>query len=455
MRALRITHSMVLVVAIAGLLACAPGGPPSVSTSPTALETSSPEDDRFDSFLRRHKAASSGERHRLLVEFVEEQQEHGGFPIVTDEGTASFVYVGDGASHEVSVIGDFLPKGFDSVYWKTPGIPMEPVTAQRHIYVARLRVEPDARLDCQFMIDGEAIEDPLNPRSVFSGIAGASASELVMPQYAFDSSIIADEAMPAGRVVVHEGLRETEPHPKLRVYLPPNYDASRPHQVLYTADGEAWETILTLPRTLDALITRGDIEPVIAVMIDAPRNRSEWYGARSDYATYLELATEFIEERYSCVDGPEHRVLVGSSAGARAALFVGFTRPDLFGGIGSFSASLHSHDPDHARLLDGTLLPDPQSRIWLSAGSYEGYIAQATHQLEESARRHAASVRAVYTHEGHSFGAWHNASGDLLRFFFGDERRATKVHSCARRLCRRASGEVWPSRSLGEPEREK
>jgi enterochelin esterase-like enzyme len=63
-------------------------------------------------------------------------------------------------------------------------VPLRRVATEGGAFFVRLRFEPDARLDYQFLVDGVAQPDALNPRSIESGAAPAlHASELVLPRH--------------------------------------------------------------------------------------------------------------------------------------------------------------------------------------------------------------------------------------------------------------------------------
>gem|GEM_PF-4969528 len=56
--------------------------------------------------------------------------------------------------------------------------------------------------------------------------------------------------------------------------------------------------------------------------------------------------------------------------------------------------------------------------LWVSAGSYEGVVADDADLLADLFRRWDLPVSQVVTPEGHSFGAWRNHAPRMLEHFF-------------------------------------
>lgn len=375
----------------------------------------------FNAFVAAYRAGGPGERPGMLRDYLDRQRSAGGFP-VTGESGAIFLWVGpDGGSGdgtEVRLVGDFAVATPYEFAWDPAGVPLEPVLPGDTLRFARLPVEPDARLDYAFQVGEERLPDPLNPRRIFSGVGGGEVSELVMPGYRFDPAVAERGDPPAGSLEI---LDEPWASPKVTVYLPPGYDGSGHYPTVYTADGSAWLEYLELPRTLDALIAAGRIEPLVAVMIDSAENRRRWYYYNPDYLAYLERVVAAVDERYATRAEPAARLHAGTSAGARAALFAALERPDLFRNVAALSPSVHGPPSYWQRHLTAAEPPAPLS-LWVSAGSYEGVIEDDAALLADLFRRWDLLVTHVVTPEGHSFGAWRNHAPRMLEHFFPSRR---------------------------------
>jgi enterochelin esterase-like enzyme len=396
---------MMLGLAIGVVLAAATAGP-------TAADFTG-----FDDFLGRLRAAPESGRPELIRRYLTWQGSHGGFPVV-ERDTAVFVYVATGQEKVVRVVGDFKPRNFNSPLWDTTG---EPLTAAFGVYHRRMPLEPDARLLYQFAVDGKFVNDPLNPRTFVSGASpdagkdGVPVSDLVMPGYR-----MRDLASPRAGVRPGRTLNVDEPwaSPRVAIHLPAGYAPPRRYPVVYVADGGSWARIVGLPAILDNLIADGAIEPVIAVLIDPAEDRAGWYNFRSPYLPYLEKVIAWVDSHYSTRAAASGRLHLGSSAGGRISLAVVLERPDLFTNAALLSPSLVAPPHYYEPYFSGRRRPDPRLRIWLSAGTYEAYMHEDTHMLERYLRTTGVALTTTYTHEGHSFAAWRNLSGQVLEFFF-------------------------------------
>ena len=128
------------------------------------------------------------------------------------------------------------------------------------------------------------------------------------------------------------------------VYVPAQYEASKPACVLVVQDGlrraEGWK----LPTVLDNLIHKQEVPVTIGIFVSPgvvpaphdgaqPRfNRSFEYDAMGDrYARFLieEMLPE-VAKAYNLSDDPNDRAIAGSSSGAICAFTVAWERPDAF-----------------------------------------------------------------------------------------------------------------------------
>ena len=384
---------------------------------------------QFDDFSARYQQAAANDRPSLLRAFVTAQQARGGFPVVEANGSAVFVYVGDGSERSVGVVGDFHTRSFNSILWYEAGEPLARLAPDAPVFWKRIQFENDARLDYQFVVDGKYLPDPRCPRTIVSGAApshtgnGEAASVLMMPGYPLSNASLPRADVAKGRLVV---IDEAWANPKVTVYLPAEYDAGRDYPVLYTADGHQWRDFIGLPAILDNVIADRTIEPIIAVMIDSAVDRLDWYQFNPAYLAYLQKVVDWIDTHYSTRRRAAARVHAGSSAGARAGLQVGLARPDLIANLALFSPALMAPPNIYEPYFSGRKRPDRRLDVWLSAGSHEGYIQADARLMETYLRKVGVAVTAAYTHEGHSFGATRNLVPQMLAHFFPLRPRAPR-----------------------------
>ncbi|MBN8249604.1 MAG: esterase family protein, partial [Verrucomicrobia bacterium] len=172
--------------------------------------------------------------------------------------------------------------------------------------------------------------------------------------------------VPAGRIESFS-FADSKVFPETRragwVYIPVQYDASKPASLIVFQDGHAYVSTngqQRVPVVLDNLIARGDLPPTVAVFInpghrgdDGPaadgwgnrNNRSfEYDSLGGAYAKFLiEELLPFVTNRFqlNLSSDPSQRAIAGMSSGGICAFTVAWERPDQFGKvlsqIGSFT----------------------------------------------------------------------------------------------------------------------
>lgn len=166
------------------------------------------------------------------------------------------------------------------------------------------------------------------------------------------------DGVPVGAVTKHEitskiydGLKFT-----YQVYVPAQYDGSKPAAVLIGQDGNnfvrkineqtkqpgAWQ----VPVVLDNLIHKKEIPLVIGIFIDpsSQRDRAMEYDTLSDrYARFvIEEVLPEVGKTHKLTSDPEGRAVAGFSSGAICAFTMAWERPDAFRKVASFFGSYTS-----------------------------------------------------------------------------------------------------------------
>lgn len=236
----------------------------------------------------------------------------------------------------------------------------------------------------------------------------------------------------------------------ITVYLPPGHGTLRTAcPVLYLHDGQNlfeperahvagqhWR----VGETVDALVSAGDVPPVVVVGIDntgtsriheyTPTADQRLGGGQADaYGRFLiEELKPFIEETYRTRSDSGGVGLGGSSLGGLVTLHLGLTRPGVFGSLVAMSPSVWWD----RRVILNTVRrarPRPAARIWVDMGTAEGHRA-----LDDARLLKAALVGAGWKvgrdlhyaeYEGgtHSEAAWADRFGAVLKWLY----RATRV----------------------------
>lgn len=249
------------------------------------------------------------------------------FPII-NKNEVVFVYKGQ--CKDVKLVGDMT-------VWKIFPITLNRLKGTDFFYLKRY-YELNARLDYKFLIDGASmILDPLNPKIIHGGF-GAN-SELIMPNYQKHSESNYSKKINHGKIIAEsikcEAFKEGNKiivERNISIYLPPNYRKNKKYRVLYFKDGSDYIKFGKAPNILDNMISRKQIEPVIAVFID-PIDRDEDYvlSNKDIYVNFfLNKLIPWIEKKYSARKDKEGRALIGASAGGNIIAYIVYKNPDKF-----------------------------------------------------------------------------------------------------------------------------
>ncbi len=131
---------------------------------------------------------------------------------------------------------------------------------------------------------------------------------------------------------------------KIYVYLPPNYDVQKSNQypAIYLFDSHIYLNRVEVPNILDNLITEGQIEPMIAVMISNPTSNSRYTELPLNFSFKDFVISElvpFIRKQYRTSTLPRDNYIGGISYGGLASTFIAYYHPDVFGKVLAQSAS--------------------------------------------------------------------------------------------------------------------
>jgi len=245
---------------------------------------------------------------------------------------------------------------------------------------------------------------------------------------------------------------------KLRVWLPPRYDAAenktRRYPVLYLNDGQnlfdratayagvEWQA----DETADRLIRQEEIPPLLVVGIDNARNdrMKEYLPFRTfnppilrpqgqRYPEFLiHEVMPFVLERYRIERGPENTGLGGSSLGALISLYTVIDRPGIFGRLLLESPSLYI---SQRRLLKHSrFFRQWPERIFLAIGTRESgredknrQVVEDVRELERILRRSGFDGKClrVRIDEGaaHNESEWAKRFPEALTFLFENDER--------------------------------
>ena len=226
--------------------------------------------------------------------------------------------------------------------------------------------------------------------------------------------------------------------PRLAINRPPG-----PYPLVVLLDRWAYAEAMAAPTTLDNLIAAGALPPVVAVMVSHINHttRAREMLANPAFADCLaqELAP-WVRQHYAVTPDPARTVIGGLSAGGRAAAYVAWRHPEVFGLVLSQSGAFQSApagDPE-AEWLTRQLANSPRQPLsfYLEAGLLEVATDDPHQPSLLLANRHLRDVLhakgyPVHYSEfcgAHLFGCWQGTFADGLLALLGGQAKEAERH---------------------------
>ncbi|MGO4341965.1 alpha/beta hydrolase-fold protein [Pedococcus sp. 2YAF34] len=275
----------------------------------------------------------------------------------------------------------------------------------------------------------ETFNDPLNPKVAHSPMG--SSSVCAATGYEVPDWVHHDPEARQGEMVEDvlrsKALRREQP---VRLYLPARYTAAQRYPLLVVHDGTDYLDYAAMKTVLDNLIHRLDVAPVVVAFVP-PRDRLREYPNHAPHARFIarELVPR-LAERFSLVDDPQGRCLMGSSFGGIASLSTAVRYPGEFGSLLLQSASMVFTDigSDHGGgpYFDPVVKfvnryrarpSRPVDRIFMSCGTYEPLITP-NRSMVPVFRQAGMTVRYVEARDGHNWEDWRDRLRDGLSWIF-------------------------------------
>ena len=176
---------------------------------------------------------------------------------------------------------------------------------------------------------------------------------------------------------------------KYRIYLPPCYPDGRRYPVLYlfggnTHDDSAWDNY-GMDEAAEALIRKGDIPPMLLVMVDGGWIANTTSGGPGSYEDHiLNYLIPFIEANYCVWAAPAGRAIGGLSRGGYWSLMIAFRQPEMFVSVGGHSPALIDAyaGPERSPRYTGVNNDLGDLRIYMDIGQ-DDYLLPNVLQLHE------------------------------------------------------------------------
>ncbi len=214
---------------------------------------------------------------------------------------------------------------------------------------------------------------------------------------------------------------------RVAVYTPSGVDPDTETALAVVQDGVAMMRLGGLHLMLEALLARGDVEPVRLAFLE-PVDRLSEYAFNDQYMSFVEDEVEAeLADRYPL---SRRRLWVGASLGALASASLGLRRAErepeaaaddavltLSGAFLGTPDDFHAYRSDESWLVDR--LGDggaPVPGNWhLHVGTLEWLHDVNTEARQRLQARGDARVSFTQSHAGHNWPNWKNALPDALR----------------------------------------
>jgi enterochelin esterase-like enzyme len=242
---------------------------------------------------------------------------------------------------------------------RTPGMPNFPLRRllDSDVWYLCWQMRDDLRFTYCFLPNGRPGEknagqhatiDPLNPHrmevSYDEGIPPTEFSIAAMPNALDESWIVKQPDVPTGKVErlqLNTAILGKERG--ISVYTPHGYsDKSKSeYWLLVLFDGFFYRNSIPTPTILDNLIYAGKLPPMVAVLIDNPReSRVSELGYDPAFVEFLSKEVlPWIHEHWNVTHDPRKCIVGGLSMGGSEAAFVAMRHPESFGNVLSQSGS--------------------------------------------------------------------------------------------------------------------
>jgi enterochelin esterase-like enzyme len=261
---------------------------------------------------------------------------------------------------------------------------------------------------------------------------GTAQEPRVELRYPLGPDSFRQEGVPQSKITTHV-WKDSKVFPgtirRYYVYVPAQYDATKPSALMVFQDGHAYineDGNFRVPIVFDNLIHKGEMPVTIGVFVDpghkkdelppelgwdpTPENRSFEYDTLSgDYAEFL--ITEIlpaVRKDHPFTDDPEGHAIGGISSGGICAFTVAWERPDSFrkvlSHVGSF-ANIRGGDRYPGMIRKGN--DKRPMRIFLQGGSNDldnrhGNWPLGNQQMYAALKFRDYDVNFVYGEGGHN-----------------------------------------------------
>lgn len=375
--------------------------------------------ETFAQFLERLRHLPLHERSAAVRVYLDGKTT----PLIESDSVVHFVHLGMAST--VVINGD-LQNG-----WSRPDTMNAIPCGETAFFHWTTTVPRDTRVDYQFIVDGQTITDPRNPRITPSGYG--PHSELAMPGFRSSRWLAERPDVTRGSFDTLRWVpRDTTIRPRnVVVYRPAGYEKLSKLPSVYVHDGPEANDFGRMSVVLDNLIAADRIPPVVAVLVPPVERQDEYVWAK--YRTYRSAVCDdlvpIIDRQYRTAKDPKRRGMMGISNGGHISLVTVMRRTDLFLNVAGQSSTitLQLFEATDAGLVKGV----PKGlRVYTDVGVYDlagqgdpNYSFLNTNRwYRDELQSRGVQLRYQEFNDGHAWANWRERTAEILEFWWGAGR---------------------------------
>ena len=285
-------------------------------------------------------------------------------------------------------------------------------------YNFRLPAQKDGIYFYKYVVNGNWMLDPRNPRSIPNGPFGTNSCAL-MPGYRFPREVQPDFKVPRGKVEALEckGTRLRKPR-EIYVYRPPHTSDSEELPLIVLQDGRECVEHLPLPDLFDKIIAQKICRPFMAVMVSplGPQQRDQDYIFNDTFEDFLPRdLIKLVRERYGITKNRKERAILGWSLGGLVSVRCAIRHPDVYGLAGGESSAFW---PRNGRIYEEVIHQTPLSTsFYLGCGDMDGG-EQLSMLMAEIFGHLGIHHKLKLSNGGHEWFYWRTHLRHSLAWFF-------------------------------------
>ncbi|GCE29699.1 ferric enterobactin esterase [Dictyobacter alpinus] len=335
-----------------------------------------------------------------------------------DGGHATFIWRGE---HAPELIGDFTN-------WETQSRSIVLQQMEPGVWGTTLSLPRDAYIEYCFVLNGQQVADPLNPRVLKSGISSQN-NYFWMPDGSDTSLMQTHEGRPRGRMSEHmvSGERLTSTPERQVCLYQPAVDELCP--LVVVLDGHDYLYQAHLATMVDNLIAEQRIRPIALAFVSngGSARTVEYACSDATLAFLLDRVLPLAQDQLHVLDiqaSPGTYGILGASMGGLMGLYAGLRMPHIFGRVLCESGAFGGHQPAY-RLYYRSVIEDllalhpaPDLKLWMDVGRYEWFL-EPNRQMYARLREQGYDVTYKEHNSGHNYPSWRNIVWEGLEHLFG------------------------------------